>query len=377
MVNLDKRVEDMLTIELCELNIQVLESMDDWVRVIDVNGRIIFLNKAMKESCNVNSSVISCSFDEDMTFGDSVIPRSVSFITLLTKKTYNQEVIFMGKEYSVKSSPVIDEDGEVAAAVEVFRDISSEIHIRRELFNANKAMSDDIKFARSIQRQLLPEKGRVGDLEIDYYYKPSEQLSGDLFDIIRIDQDKVGIYICDVVGKGVGASILTMFIKQTMQAIISELGGANPSTTLYELRARFGEMKLEENLYFTMMYGVYSKKDRTFSYSNAGHNCSPILKLEDNYKVLEITGVPICDIFKEMTYKEDVVRLEKGDQLIFYTDGFTESMSYEREEFGHERFVEAIMMPGDIIENVVTKVNRFSWGEVFDDMAIMVATVVE
>lgn len=376
-MNIGKTPEELLTIELCELNVQVLESMDDWVRVIDRNGRILFINKSMKTSCKTHDPNIACSFEEDIIMGDSVVPRSVSLITLLTRKTYNKEIIFMGKEYSVKSSPVIDEDGDVVAAVEVFRDISSEIHIRRELFNANKMMSDDIKFARSIQAQLLPEKGIIGDLDVDYYYQPSKQLSGDLFDIIKIDDDKVGIYICDVVGHGVGASMLTMFIKQTTRAIVTELGGARPSITLYELRARFGEMNLAENLYFTMFYGVYSRKERSFSYSNAGHNCCPIVKLDDRYKVLEITGVPICDLFREMTYKEDKIRLEKGDKLIFYTDGFTESKNYDREEFGNERFIEAIMKPGNIIENVVGEVTKFSWGEVFDDMAIMVATLID
>ncbi|MDO5718282.1 MAG: SpoIIE family protein phosphatase [Tissierellia bacterium] len=370
-------LKDKHRIELCELNIQVLESMDDWVRVIDKDGIVIFINKSMKESCNTHKPNFKCSFDTDIFMGDSVIPRSVSLITLLTKKNFVKEIIFMGREYSVKSSPIVDDKGEVVAAVEVFRDISSETHIKRELFNANKRMLDDLKFARSIQTQLLPEKGMTGPIEVDYYYKPSEQLSGDLFDVIRIDKDKVGVYICDVVGHGVGASMLTMFIKQTMMAIIQEIGGTSPSKILYELRHRFGQMKLAENLYFTLFYGIYDHSRREFSYSNAGHNCCPILKLKNDYKILETNGVPICDVFKEMRYNEDRLKLSKGDKLIFYTDGFTEPKNYDKEEFGIDRFIKSLMVNDDIIENVVGDVIRFSWGEINDDMAIMVATIVE
>ena len=80
-MNMGKTPEELLTIELCELNVQVLESMDDWVRVIDRNGRILFINKSMKTSCKTHDPNIACSFEEDIIMGDSVVPRSCLLYT--------------------------------------------------------------------------------------------------------------------------------------------------------------------------------------------------------------------------------------------------------------------------------------------------------
>lgn len=358
------------------LNLQVLEAMDDWVRVIDADGRILFQNQSMKDALK-SQDLEKCSFDCNILYGESECPKSVSFMTFLSKKTFNKEILFRNKEFSVKSSPILDEEGNVLAAVEVFRDISIETHVRRELFNANRRMTDDIKFARRIQTQLLPDKGRFGNLHIDYYYEPSEQLSGDLFDIIYVEDNKVGIYICDVVGHGVTASMMTMFIKQTMRAILEQHGASSPSKILYELRSRFGEMRLAENLYFTIFYGLYDTKTHEFQYSNAGHICQPILLRDQQHEVLESSGVPICDLFKELPYGEKSVFLKPGDRLVFYTDGITETKNFDRVEFGRDNFVNALLTNLDQpIENVIYEVGRYRWGEVKDDMAIMIATII-
>lgn len=358
------------------INVKLLEAMDDWVRVIDKLGNIIFVNKVMKDKCKIKALVHRVSFDQDLVMADAVIPKSVSLMTILTKKSFVKEITFMGKDFSVSTSPILDDEGEIIYVVEVFRDISTENHIKRELFNTNRRMTDDLKMARQIQSKLLPDQGKiVGGVKVDYFYEPSEHLSGDIFDVINIDRDRVGIYMCDVVGHGVGASLLTMFVKQSMMSIIQEFESTSPSRILYELRNRFTDMNLSDNIYLTIFVGIYSKSASKFVFANAGHNCSPILKTKDSVKLLESTGAPICEILKEMTYTEKSVDIEKGDKLIFYTDGFVEITNYEKEEFGLERFLKSIKMDGDIIKNTVGKVIEFNWGEAEDDMALMVATI--
>ena len=76
-------------------------------------------------------------------------------------------------------------------------------------------MSKDLGFAKHIQEKILPPKGVIDNLHIDYIYKPSEMLSGDIFDVFHIDEDHIGIYISDVSGHGVAAAMMTMFIRQT------------------------------------------------------------------------------------------------------------------------------------------------------------------
>lgn len=370
-------MEENVSLLIDRLNTQILESMDDWVRVIDRNGKQVYMNSKMRQDCKLDSYDKKCSFKEDILIGDSIIPRSISLVSLLTRRSFQRQIRIGEREFEVKSSPIENSKKEVNYVVEVFRDITAEKESVMKMTELNNRLTGDSKFAGQIQTQLLPKKGKIGSMDVDYYYRPSENLSGDMFDVIKINEDKVGIYICDVVGHGIAASMLTMFIRQTFRAIITEKGGENPAQTLYELRRRFSEMKLGDNLYFTMFYGVYSKDAHNFTYCNAGHNCCPVLKLKDGYRVLQAKGVPICELFSSMTYKEDTIRLELGDKLIFYTDGFIEYRNYDNDEFGMDRFIKSVMEDGNIIDNVVKDLINFSFGKIDDDMALMIATVVE
>src|SRR5699024_6036638 len=108
-------------------------------------------------------------------------------------------------------------------------------------------------FAKKIQMSILPKKGVFGPLKIDYLYRPSEILSGDMFDIHKIDDEHIGIYISDVVGHGVSASIMTMFIRQTMESIMKDT--LSPSDAISNLHKSFLDLNLDDENYFTLFYG--------------------------------------------------------------------------------------------------------------------------
>lgn len=362
-------------VSYCALNVNVLESMKDWVRVIDKNGNILFINKSMSDYTNVNSLEYKCSFEEDVIGEDSVIPKSVSLTTLLTGRTITNEILFLGKEYSVRSSPIFNDDDEVFAAVEVFRNISEEVTVRRELYNANKKMVDDINFAKTIQKQLLPKKHDYANVKVDYFYKPSESLSGDMFGVVEIDSDRTGFYICDVVGHGVSASLLTMFIKQNLSSLINGGYGLYPNLLLNKMKEKFSELKLSPSVYATIFYGFYSKSTGEFVYANAGHNCIPLHLTDGEVNPLKAKGFPISDLFTGFVYEEHVTDLEAGDKIVFYTDGFTEAKNYKGEEFGLDRFLKIIKKDENIIENVVGAVEDFVWGNPDDDMALLLIEV--
>ena len=144
-------------------------------------------------------------------------------------RLYKEEIIG-GRHYSIKSSPVKDSNGEIYAAVEVFRDVTRERKLELDLINKNKKINKDLQFAKRIQEKILPRKGANDSLKLDYVYKPSEILSGDMFDMFNIDEDNVGIYISDVAGKGVAASMMTMFIRQSMRVMKDDI--KSPSAAL-------------------------------------------------------------------------------------------------------------------------------------------------
>ncbi len=355
------------------LNYHVLESMADWVRVVDNRGDVIYANKTMKEALGVEMVGFKCFkvYGKKTPCSFCVTERSI-----YTGEVVQKEEIINGRYFSVKASPVTNSRGEIIAAVEVFRDVTRERKLENELVLKNKKMSKDLGFAKRIQEQILPNKDLLENLFIDYIYKPSEMLSGDIFDVFQIDDENIGVYIADVSGHGVAAAMMTMFIRQTMRSIKDSI--TKPSKALSELYRRFMSLDLEVDKYFTIFYGVFNKNTYEFNYSNAGHNCVPIKYTKDSMEMLEIKGYPIAILFKEMEYKEKSTKLALGDKILFYTDGITEAKDKTGKEFGIESVVEIIKNHDkNILEEIDKKIIDYSWGEQQDDFAIMLMEVIK
>lgn len=357
--------------EYSVLNYQVLESMADWVRVVDYEGNILYANKSMKDSVGNDIIGMKCYRAHGKTepCGFCISRRSIE-----TRETIQKEEVIMGKYFSVKSSPVLDEDGEVIAAVEVFRDVTRERKLELELIEKNTKMSNDLLFAKRLQNRILPKAGIYDNIKIEHLYKPCEMLSGDMFDVYYINEDNIGIYICDVVGHGVTASMMTMFVRQTMRAIKDDI--LSPSTALKELHKRFVALDLGSDKYFTIFYAIYNLKDKSFKYSNAGHNCIPIKFNSNEISLLKTNGFPISLIFNEVDYRENEINLKRGDNILFYTDGITEVKNVHGEEFGMERIIQIIEEnKKDILNKIVYNVENFRWGEQEDDFAMVLMEV--
>lgn len=355
------------------LNYQVLESMADWVRVVDAEGTIIYVNKAMKKALGEDLIGKKCyqSVGKSKPCNICISQKSIN-----SKKTVQKEEIINGNYYSVKSSPVFDCNGNVIGAVEVLRDVTRERKLELELIEKNKKMIKDLRFAKRLQSRILPKKGVYGSLKIDHLYKPSEMLSGDMFDIYHIDDENIGIYICDVVGNGITASMMTMFVRQTMRAIKDDV--LSPSLALTELHKGFSTLGLEVDKYFTIFYAVFNTKTNLFTYANAGHNCIPIKYNSNNIELLTTKGFPISLIFDEIYYEENEIKLNKGDRILFYTDGITEVRNIEGEEFGVDRIVDIVKNNGsNVLNKIVEEVEDFRWGEQEDDFAMVLMEVLE
>ena len=371
------KIEDLhkmgFDIEQNVLNYNILDSMADWVRVVDKNGIVVFANDAMKKALGEAIVGIECykayCKEDSCTF-------CIANRTILTGETMQKEEIINGRYYSVKSSPVINSEGIIIAGVEVFRDVTKERKLELELIEKNKSMRKDLQFTKRIQERILPKKGCIENISIDYIYKASEMLSGDMFDLFYIDEENIGIYISDVAGHGIAASMMTMFIRQTMRAIKDDI--LSPALALTELHRRFSLLNLEPDKYFTIFYGVYNKITHQLRYSNAGHNCVPVKFNGSKYELLELNGYPIAMLFDEMIYKEQKVHLVKGDKVLFYTDGITEAKDHSGTDFGVEGILDIIIKnPHNLLEEIENKYIYHSWGEQDDDYALVLMEVME
>ncbi|MDR7870957.1 MAG: SpoIIE family protein phosphatase [Tissierellaceae bacterium] len=355
------------------LDYHVLEGMADWVRVVNKDGIIVYANRSMKDNLGEKIVGIPCGKSH---CGLNNCNFCITMRSIETGEIIQKEEKIKGRYYSVKSSPVKDSNGNIYAAVEVFRDVTRERQLELELIGKNKKINRDLKFAKRIQEKILPKKGISESVKLDYIYKPSEILSGDMFDMFNIDDENIGIYISDVSGKGIAASMMTMFIRQSMRVMKDDI--KCPSTALTELHKRFMTLNLEADSYFTMFYGIYNRKTRIFKYVNAGHNCIPIRFNDNDLDLLYNKGYPITSLFDKIDYSEKSIQLDIGDKIFFYTDGITEARDFSGKEFGLDEVIKIVKDNKDNILNVLEdKIINHSWGEQQDDFAIVLLEVID
>ena len=308
-----------------EIEIRLLDTMTDLIRVVDKDNRVVYYNHAMEQALD---KLEGAADDGDGHADFRMTARSLGSGENIQRETYIGETY-----YSVKTNPIRSKTGEVIGAIEVFRDKSLEKRLQIELIEKNRALMDEQMNAASIQRALLPQRGYDRFFFMDYFYIPAELLSGDFFDIIEIDEDRTAIYIADAVGHGFASSMATLFISQTMRNMDPDIL-ADPTVAMMELVHRFRDLNLPAEMYFTMFLGVFSKKQRKFTYANAGHDCPPLLKRKNHVRLLMNSGFPVTPLVEASFYECRTAYLQKGDELLFYTDGITECRNKRGEQYG-------------------------------------------
>jgi len=241
-------------------------------------------------------------------------------------------------------------------------------------------MKNDLDIAKQLQHKILPENKIYNDtLKIESLYIPSEILGGDVYDVIEIDDEYIGVYIADVSGHGVTSSMMTMFIRQTLKNLGKD--AINPEITLKYLYQRYRELNIDDQYYITIFYGVYNKTNKLFTYSNAGHNCMPIVIRKNEVFEIELPGFPIFTLFDYVKYEKRSIVLEKGDKVLFYTDGITESYNDEQGFFSNENVLRLCQENKEkdikeVLHIILDEVKTFTNGSIKDDIAIMFGEIV-
>lgn len=198
-----------------------------------------------------------------------------------------------------------------------------------DIFERNRRFTLELEYARNIQQSLLPEKRfTIKNTTFISGYFPCEDLSGDFYDIYRIDDNHIGMYILDVSGHGISAALMTMFcnnyIKST-ERLIKRYRGLKPHKNLSNFYEEFNRMNFPDEMHMVIFFASYSLSDRILTYCSGGMNCIPfIITREGSFKMLdESLGFPICkfsDLYKPV-YQSVSVELQTGDRVVFYTDG--------------------------------------------------------
>lgn len=237
-------------------------------------------------------------------------------------------------------------------------------------------MEEDLQIAREIQQNLFPASTpKLKNFEIAVLNIPSRQVGGDYYDLIKLENTDNLFAIADVSGKGVPASLL-MANLQAFIKTLSKRGIPNLSESTELINDLVSENTIMGN-FITFFWGLLKDEEREITYVNAGHN-PPLLIRGGKVNYLKKGGM-ILGLMKTMIpYESESLTLEPGDALILFTDGITEAMNKNKEEFSDERLEKLAVNSADksakdILEMIRREVVKHVNGaEQSDDITLMV-----
>ena len=226
-----------------------------------------------------------------------------------------------------------------------------------------KRLEGQLEVARQVQLQLLPAKDpQLQGFDISAYNFPTEEVSGDYYDWVKIYDDQIGLVIADVSGKGVPAALLMAFLRASLRAATHI--GYSPHISMAKVNYLLWE-SIERNQFITAFYGILDVTNSTLTYTNAGHNPPILLTKNDDVRFIDRGSVPL-GMFKDTRYHEYYLTTEPGDVLVLYTDGVTEAQNLEGEEFGRERLAKAAQTHRDLsAREIITALHKelIEWTE--------------
>lgn len=202
-----------------------------------------------------------------------------------------------------------------------------------KLREANKKILNDLEYAKRIQQSLLPPKEfKIHDVKFTSAFIPCQRVSGDFYHMREVDHENIEIFIVDVAGHGPSAAMVTIFAERVIVSQNTQDGkekGLDCHRPLLHLYKEFNKSNFPDEMHIGALNGIYNKTNKNFSYCSAGFNTTPILiRTTGKVEMLDKSeGFPICKLGSIYTpeFKEARVQLEKGDRIIFYTDGLVEN----------------------------------------------------
>jgi serine phosphatase RsbU (regulator of sigma subunit)/anti-sigma regulatory factor (Ser/Thr protein kinase) len=242
---------------------------------------------------------------------------------------------------------------------------------------AQERMQRDLEIAAEIQVSLLPHGlPEVPGVEFAVASLPATEVGGDFYDFFALDEDRLGIVVADVAGKGVPAAMLTSLVRTILRV---EAGyGHSPQRVISQTNQALLQDLQRAESFVTALVAYLDQTDLTLTYANAGHTPGLWLRADlGRFEHLAATtpplGIKIPDVGGDQT-----LQLSPGDSILFYTDGVTETMSPDNQIFGGERLEEALAAHAggtadDLIQSVLSAVRTFRRSAPWSDDITMIA----
>jgi serine phosphatase RsbU (regulator of sigma subunit) len=185
-------------------------------------------------------------------------------------------------------------------------------------------LAEQLRMAGLVQRDFLPSQlPNCDEVEWAATFLPAEWVSGDIYDVVRIDEQHIGFYVADAVGHAMPAALLTIFLKQALimrETIENNYRIFSPVEVIKNLNIRMAAQKLSGYQFATCCYCLLNIKTRQLTYARAGHPYPILIRPQSQPEQLEIQG-SLLGIFRQAEYIQQTVQLQPGDKLLLYSDG--------------------------------------------------------
>lgn len=211
---------------------------------------------------------------------------------------------------------------------------------------AEERLRRELALAAEVQQRLFPSRPPAANsLELSGICKPASGVGGDYYDFLELSDNNIGVAVADVAGKGIMAALLMSSVQAYLRGQ-TIAGNANMCDRPAEIVAIINRLLCKSTgaaTYATFFYAQFDERSRQLTYVNAGHNPPLLLRGGRAAGCDKLTaGGTVVGLFYNTGYTQETVKLESGDLMAAYTDGVTEALNYEGEEFGEARLINAL-----------------------------------
>ena len=303
---------------------------------------------------------------------------------LLLPLTIKEKLIgFMTLGPKLSEAPYSGSDLRLLNSVATQTSLALEVSRLTETISAEVAQRErlnrELEIAREVQLSLFPQRlPPVPGLEYDAECRPAREVGGDYYDFLELPEGKLGIAIGDISGKGIGAAMMMANLEACLR------GQAPSAKTLPGLMSRVNRMVYEAssaNRYATFFYAEYNPGTRHMAYVNAGHNPPVVLRGPDRIVSRWEPGGAVIGLLPDTDYQEGHFDLQSGDLIVLFTDGVSESMNADDDEWGEENLIACARRCGEssareILDRLMSAATAFAANAPqHDDMTLVVLRV--
>jgi serine phosphatase RsbU (regulator of sigma subunit)/catechol 2,3-dioxygenase-like lactoylglutathione lyase family enzyme len=261
-----------------------------------------------------------------------------------------------------------------------FDDVSRALEEQRraiaEKLESERRAAQELEIARMVQARLFPQTvPPFGTLDFAGVCVQARQVGGDYYDFLHLGQERLGLVVGDIAGKGIAAALLMANLQANLRSQCA-IALEHPQRFLESVNRLFFENTIE-SAYATLLFIEYDNRERRLRYANCGHLPGLILRSDSTLDRLASTCT-VLGLFDDWKCSIGESNLLPGDTLVLYTDGVTEAFNDRGEEFGERRLVDSLrrhcdQQPGGLMNCILEDVKQFSPHEQHDDITLLVA----